>query len=111
MEGTRVRGLSRNSGMGFLLRGRRNCLGLAAILVTGLGGLPPALAQDDPHQKVRDSLVHIQMSGETLNGAPLASVGTGFLVSKDGYILTAEHLLEVVLDKGVPDKVEIWVSI
>jgi serine protease Do len=50
------------------------------------------------------------MKGTTDNGIPLASVGTGFFVSEDGYILTCYHLLDAIA-KVRPETVEIWISI
>jgi S1-C subfamily serine protease len=67
-----------------------------------------AFSQSGVHEQIRKSLVFIEMKGETDNGIPLGSAGTGFLVSDDGYILTCYHLLEA-LSKSRPEKIEVWV--
>jgi S1-C subfamily serine protease len=62
------------------------------------------------HDDIRKSLVFIEMKGITDNGVPLASAGTGFFVSSDGYILTCYHLLDAIA-KVKPETVEIWISV
>jgi S1-C subfamily serine protease len=69
----------------------------------------PAVAQN-VHDQIRQSLVFIEMKGITDNGIPLASTGTGFFVSEDGYILTSYHLLDAIA-KVRPETVEILISI
>jgi S1-C subfamily serine protease len=62
------------------------------------------------HDQIRNSLVFIEMKGFTDQGLPMASAGTGFFVSEDGYILTSYHLLEAI-SKVPPETVEIWISL
>jgi S1-C subfamily serine protease len=69
----------------------------------------PAVA-DNVHQEVRRRLVSIGITGESNAGDPLASEGTGVLVSSDGYILTSYHLFDSVAS-AKPGSVVISISI
>lgn len=61
---------------------------------------------DGPHEIVRPSLVYIVTSAETETGVPVGTAGTGTVVSSDGYILTAYHLLSK-LEKAAPGNARI----
>jgi S1-C subfamily serine protease len=94
--------------------GRLRCtVGPAIILFLLIFGFclnGPSARAATVHDQIRNSLVFIEMKGTTDNGIPLASTGTGFFVSSDGYILTCYHLLDAIA-KVRPETVEIWISI
>jgi S1-C subfamily serine protease len=55
-----------------------------------------AALADNVHVEMRRRLVSIGITGESISGDPLASEGTGILISSDGYILTSYHLFDGV---------------
>jgi V8-like Glu-specific endopeptidase len=59
-----------------------------------------------PHDIIRPSLVYIVTSAETETGVAVGTQGTGTVVSSDGYILTAYHLLSK-LEKAAPGNARI----
>lgn len=53
------------------------------------------IAHANADADMRPSLVHLSASGISQDtGVPVASQGTGFFVSEEGFILTSEHLLD-----------------
>jgi S1-C subfamily serine protease len=84
-------------------------LALLALIFAG-----PTVAQEQAHQQIRESLVYLEASGIGIEGVEAgvnkASKGTGFLVSKDGLILTTYHLLSG-LGKVAPESVIIRANI
>ena len=50
----------------------------------------------DVQNRIRRSLVYLELNAQTANGVPLQSHGTGFIIDKDGRILTTYHLLSSV---------------
>jgi len=83
---------------------------VAAAMVVGLLVATPAASQDPIQQKVRDSLVYIEMKGKAANGDDRVSAGTGFFVSEDGFILTTYNNYERISDVS-SDTLEIGVSL
>jgi S1-C subfamily serine protease len=59
------------------------------ILSTQLRSQTPQQTQG----KMRWSLVYLGATAETVNGVPLESTGTGFIVTSQGRILTTYHLI------------------
>jgi putative serine protease PepD len=74
----------------------------------------PCLAEpagaENVHSEMRRRLVSIEITGESLGGDPLASEGTGTLVSSDGYILTSYHLFDSVAS-AKPESIVITISV
>ncbi len=60
--------------------------------------LPPAAQSAQPD--VRQSLVKFQIVGSDSNGNLQRSTGSGFLISGDGFVLTAKHVFQI--KPGVP---------
>lgn len=89
---------------------------LPQLLVTLLSGLlaasPISAEPQNAHEIVLKSLVYIEATGKTDTLQQLKSVGTGFIVDKDGLILTSYHLIgELEEKKAAAQSVEIKVSI
>lgn len=80
------------------------------FLCAGVFLFAQAALADDIHGEMRRRLVSIGITGESMSGNPLASEGTGVLVSGDGYILTSYHLFDAVAS-AKPGSVAISISI
>lgn len=78
---------------------------LLSWLVSVMCADRPALAQAAV-QEVAQSLVHLHLEAVNSVGAPLEGLGTGFIVSGDGQVLTANHLL-AGLGPYVPETLKI----
>ena len=91
----------------------RQCLGAAVFLLTCLAPLAGTAGQD-ADAPIRESLVFVKVSGlaksEPANGVRLETMGTGFLVSEDGLVLTNYHILTKLGDV-VPQSVEFSTAI
>jgi hypothetical protein len=74
---------------------------LGGIAIAGL--LQPAFGQE-PHDKIRPSLVYLEASGDIESGPEIGmtarSIGTGFIISSDGLVLTTAHLLTALQKNG-----------
>jgi serine protease Do len=67
------------------------------------GAAPPSLA--DLAEKARPAVVHVRGTSDDRNSDPdhpsdgsRTSIGTGFLIHKDGYLVTNEHVIRSVSD-------------
>ena len=54
-----------------------------------------------PLEHLRDAVATVEVHGFDEKGHDVADTGTGFFISKDGYFVTAKHLLDDVVAKGV----------
>lgn len=73
--------------------------------------LPPGLLQaQEAHRGMKPALVRIEAFGETPDGEPIEAFGTGVILTADGDILTALHVL-APLEESDPSKIDIFVRI
>ncbi len=73
-----------------MISARRN-IAFVALIMTNFGSW--AMSTQEIKQKWRPSTVFISVEAESNSGAKVNSSGSGFVVSSDGYVLTAGHII------------------
>jgi len=53
-----------------------------------------------PIEYLQNSVVQVEVHGFDQKSNPITIAGTGFFVSKEGYLVTAKHLIEDIVSKG-----------
>lgn len=77
----------------------------AALVLLGCGAVKPPLGPPDPADVERNAALAFRL--DVLDGTRVVGHGTGAVISRDGYILTANHVVEhgglgVSMDGGGP---------
>lgn len=73
----------------------RSLLRLIGYGLVCIAGCIPSNAQSPgPHNSLADKIVALEITGRDVDGHDVQAWGTGFLIHKNGWVLTSAHLFD-----------------
>jgi len=80
------------------------CIASCVLYVSHDASVSFAKAEESPTlaplEYLQDAVAQVEVHGFDQRSNPIAIVGTGFFISKEGYMVTAKHLIEDIVSKG-----------